>query len=246
MEEKMKKLFFLAVMMLLILYCLYAADDKSIAKDMDAISKAAMSYTESWFNADAEGLNSVLHKEFVKRSVFQDEKTGEEFFLNQNKEDLIKGARNYSGNIVPNEKRHIDISMLAAYRDMAAVRTETSSFVEYLHLARSNTEWKIINSLYLPRSNEKQAIKVDPNIYKDFIGIYEFPQGFKVVVSVEENKLFFKVDGQPHFEALPESKNKYFFRSAAAEVEFVRDASNKVVEMITYQPAGSLKGKKIE
>jgi len=246
MEEKMKKLFFLAVMMVLILYCLYAAEDKSIAKDRDAISKAAMSYTESWFNADAEGLNSVLHKEFIKRSVFQDEKTGEEFFLNQNKEDLIKGSNNYTGNIVPREKRQIDITILALYGNMASVRTGTSIFIEYLHLTRINTEWKVINSLYLPRFNEKQAIQVDPNIYKDYVGIYDFPQGFKVVVSVEDNKLFFKVDSQPHFEALPESINKYFFRSAAAQVEFIRDASNKVVEMITYQPAGSLKGKKID
>lgn len=242
----MKKLFFLAVMMLLILFCLYAADDKSLAKDMDAIIKAALNYTDSWFNTDAGGLNSVLHKEFVKRSVFLDEKTREEFFLNQDKEELIKGANNYTGNIVPNEKRQIDITVLTSYGNMAAVRTETSSFIEYLHLARINTEWKIINSLYLPRMNEKQAIQVDPNIYEDYIGIYEFPQGFKVAVSVEDNKLFFKVEGQPHFEALPESVNKYFFKSAAAEVEFVRDASNKVVEMITYQPAGSLKGKKIE
>jgi len=242
----MKKLFFLAVMMLLILYCLYAAVDESQSQDISSIRQAALSYTESWFNADDAGLNSILHKEFIKRSVFQDEKTGEEFFLNQNKEDLIKGARNYSGNIVPNEKRQIDITVLALYGNMASVRTETSGFIEYLHLAGINTKWKIINSLYLPRFNEKQAIKVDPNIYEDYIGIYEFPQGFKVVVSVEDNKLFFKVDGQPHFEALPESKNKYFFRSATAEVEFIRDASNKVVEMITYQPAGSLRGKKID
>lgn len=246
MEDEMKKIFFLVVMMLLFLFCLYAADDKSPDKDMDAVSKAALSYTESWFNADAEGLNSVLHKEFIKRSVSQDEKTGEEFFLNQNKEDLIKGANNYTGNIVPNEKRQIDITVLALYGNMAAVRTGTSIFIEYLHLARTNNEWKIINSLYLPRLNEKQPIQVNPKTYEDYIGIYEFPQGFKVAVSVEDNKLFFKVDGQPHFEALPESKNKYFFRSAAAQVEFVRDTSNKVVEMITYQPAGSLKGKKIE
>ena len=213
---------------------------------MNAIIKAALSYTESWFNADVEGLNWALHKEFVKRSVFQDEKNGEEFFLNQNKEDLIKGANNYTGNIVPNKKRQIDISVLATYGNMAAVRTETSTFIEYLHLAMIKTEWKVINSLYLPRMNEKQAIQMDPKIYEDYCGIYEFSTGLKVAVSVEGDKLFFKVDGQPHFEALPESKIKYFFRSAAVQVEFVRNPSNKVIEMIAYQPAGSLKGKKIE
>ena len=242
----MKKLIVIVIIMLVIFFCLNANEKTRSQNESDAVKKTARDYIENWFDADAAGLDRVLHKEFAKRSVFPDEKTNEEFFLNQKKEDLIKGAQNYRGNIVPKNKRKISIDVFFVYGDMASACIETATFIEYLHLARTNSEWKIINSIYAPRQNKRKTSPVNPTIYHDLIGIYEFPQGFRVTVSTENRRLFLKVDGQPHFEVLPESKNRYFLKSAIAQVEFIRDSSNNVIEMITYQPAGSLTGKKIE
>ena len=54
---------------------------------------------------------------------------------------------------VPSSKRYYDIVILDICGDIASVRADTYEYVDYLHLARSQGRWLIVNVLYLVKDN---------------------------------------------------------------------------------------------
>jgi hypothetical protein len=48
----------------------------------------------------------------------------------------------------PADKRYYAVSILDIYGDIATVRADTYEYVDYLHLARSQGRWLIVNVLW--------------------------------------------------------------------------------------------------
>jgi CubicO group peptidase (beta-lactamase class C family) len=70
---------------------------------------------------------------------------------------------------------------------------------------------------------------VDPKTYRDFVGRYNYGQSAVLIVTVEDNRLFAQLTGQPKFEIYPKSANEFFWKVVDATVTFVRNEKGEVI-----------------
>ena len=91
----------------------------------------------------------------------------------------------------------------------------------------------------------KKEIALDSSILKQYVGDYELAPSFIITVFREGKQLKAQATGQDAFEIYPEKENLFFLKIVEAKIEFVKDASGVVTEMILYQN-GEHRGKKIK
>jgi hypothetical protein len=63
-------------------------------------------------------------------------------------EALVEIARRMSQRPVPEEEWVDDVIILDIYRNMASVRVDAAQWIDYIHMAKWNGEWKIVNVLW--------------------------------------------------------------------------------------------------
>lgn len=78
-----------------------------------------------------------------------------------------------------------------------------------------------------PRLTEQKVVKVDSKILKTYVGKYDYGQAV-LTITVEENRIFAQVTGQPRHEIFPKSQNVFFWKVAQAEVSFLKGKGGKI------------------
>ena len=116
--------------------------------DSTAIRQAALDYIEGWYTGDAERMERAVHPELAKRLVFTDADSGLSFLNQQSAMTLVHNTAEGFGKEVPQARRLKEVTILDIYENAASVRITASDWVDYLHLAKWNGEWKIVNVLY--------------------------------------------------------------------------------------------------
>jgi hypothetical protein len=118
-------------------------------EDITAIRQTALDYAQGWYEGDAERMRRSLHPELAKRAILRDPQTGEERLSHLSQQRMVeKTAQGGGSEDVPAEKRTYDVTILDVCGDIAAVRADTYEYVDYLHLARSQGRWLIVNVLW--------------------------------------------------------------------------------------------------
>jgi hypothetical protein len=81
---------------------------------------------------------------------------------------------------------------------------------------------------------DARFVPVAQNVLDTYIGTYQMPNGKSMQIVKENNVL--KVSGENFITALiyPQAENKFFMRDFDLQLEFVKDAANKVSEGILY------------
>ncbi len=116
------------------------SNNQSLNDDKEII-KTAKDYIEGWYDGDKERMKNALHPDMVKRRF----KDGELKELNTEK--MIFGAERGGGKHVPKETYKIVIEILDRSDTIASVVTR-SEYIDYLHLAKVNNKWAIVNVLW--------------------------------------------------------------------------------------------------
>ncbi|HLF20436.1 MAG TPA: nuclear transport factor 2 family protein [Bacteroidota bacterium] len=118
------------------------------AADSAAIRKTALNYVEGWYEADSDRMESALHPELTKRIVLVDEKTGKNWLDVMGASKLVNGTRRGGGKTTPKDQQQKDVYILDIFGNTASVKAIMSGWIDYMHLAKWNGEWKIINVLW--------------------------------------------------------------------------------------------------
>lgn len=236
----MKKVFFTFVLIIMFAGFTFAADGQDIEKEKVAVKQAALDYLEGWFEGNAERMDRALHEELGKRNFSNGKLT------HLTKKQMVEYTQKGGGKRVPVEKRGINVTILDIYRNAASVKTECLLFVDYLHLIKVEDQWKIINVLWENIVKERSVAKIDPKIYKDYLGQYELKPGFILEITTEDNKIFGQATGQPKFEIFPESKVKFFLKVTDAQITFMKDENGKFTQLILHQGGQDIPAKKIK
>lgn len=140
----MVRLFLLACLVLLPT----APAGAQTAADSTAIRQAALDYIEGWYAGDAERMERALHPELAKRIVMTDRQSGRSRLDQQGALTLILGTRAGYGRQTPAERQQKEVTILDVYRNSASAKVVASDWIDYLHLARWNGDWKIVNVLW--------------------------------------------------------------------------------------------------
>ena len=112
-----------------------------------AIKQSALDYIEGWYEGNAERMESALHPELAKRIVRTNQE-GSSRLDQMSAMTLVQGTRRGGGKNTPKEKQQKDVTILDVYENAASVKIVASDWIDYLHLAKFNGRWVIVNVLW--------------------------------------------------------------------------------------------------
>ena len=128
------------------------------AADSSGIRAAALDYIEGWYTADVPRMTRALHPELAKRVVETD--SAKKSVLGQmGARELIEYTRKGGGKETPAKRRQADVSILDIYRGAASAKVIAADWIDYLHLARWNGRWVIVNVLWELKPREARATR---------------------------------------------------------------------------------------
>jgi hypothetical protein len=117
------------------------------AADSAGIRQAALDYIEGYYEGNAERMERALHPELAKRIVRTNEQ-GRSQLSQMSAMTLVQGTRAGGGRDTPVAERHRDVTILDIYQNAASAKIYASGWVDYLHLAKWNGRWVIVNVLW--------------------------------------------------------------------------------------------------
>lgn len=124
------------------------------AADTEAIKQTALNYIEGWYEGNAERMESALHPELAKRIV----RTNQEGYSRLDQMGamtLVQGTRRGGGKNTPKEKQQKDVTILDVFENAASVKVVAADWIDYLHVAKFNGRWVIVNVLWELKPQKK-------------------------------------------------------------------------------------------
>ena len=91
-----------------------------------------------------------------------------------------------------------------------------------------------------------RVAEVDPAIYKNYVGRYQLAPGVVATMTLENNRLYTQLTGQPRFEMFPEGEQDFFLKVVDAQITFETDDSGQAVAFILHQNGQNPRAPRIE
>jgi len=117
------------------------------AADSNAIRQAALDYIEGYYEGDGARMERALHPELAKRIVRTNDQ-GRSQLQQMSAMSLVLGTRAGGGKDTPVTDRRKDVTIFDIYQNAASAKIYASGWVDYLHLAKWNGRWVIVNVLW--------------------------------------------------------------------------------------------------
>src|SRR5688572_29002881 len=115
--------------------------------DSAAIRQTALDYIEGWYEGNAERMERALHPDLAKR-IINTNPRGRNVLGHQSAMTLVQNTRAGGGSETPMAQRRTDVRILDIFGNTASVRIDADSRVDYLHVAKWNGRWLIMNVLW--------------------------------------------------------------------------------------------------
>lgn len=118
--------------------------------DSTAIRETVLNYLEGFYTADGVRMAKALSPELAKRIVITSE-NGDQAIQDMSASLLIMATKKYKKSPDDtNEPFKADIRIYDILKNTATVKATANKFkfFDYIHLAKVNGEWKIINVLW--------------------------------------------------------------------------------------------------
>jgi hypothetical protein len=127
----------------------FQANGQASVSDADkaAITATALDYIEGWYTGDAERMERALHPDLAKRIVMTNPE-GRSMLQQMSAMGLVQGVKRGGGKNTPKERQQKDVTILDVYENAASVKVVASDWIDYLHVARFNGRWVIVNVLW--------------------------------------------------------------------------------------------------
>ena len=128
---------------------LATANAQTTVSDADkaAITQTALDYLEGWYAADGERMEKALHPELAKRIV-RTNAEGQSRLDQMGAMTLVQYTRRGGGKNTPRDKQQKDVTILDVFGNTASVKAVAADWIDYLHVAKSNGKWVIVNVLW--------------------------------------------------------------------------------------------------
>jgi hypothetical protein len=117
------------------------------AADSAGIRTAALDYIDGWYAADGARMERALHPELAKRNVSSDS-GGRSRLIQMSAMTLVQHTRSEGGSTIPVGQRTDSVRILDIYGGAASARVRAATWIDYMHLAKFNGRWRIINVLW--------------------------------------------------------------------------------------------------
>ena len=112
-----------------------------------AIKQTALDYIEGWYEGNAERMERALHPELAKRIVRTNQQ-GNSRLDQMGAMTLVQFTKRGGGKNTPKEKQIKEVTVLDVYENAASVKVVANEWIDYLHMAKFNGQWVIVNVLW--------------------------------------------------------------------------------------------------
>lgn len=125
--------------------------------DREAIRRTALNYAEGWYEGNADKMESALSPDLAKR-IARTNPQGQSRLDNMTALSLVQGTRAGSGKQTPAAEQQKDVTILDVMGGAATVKLEMRDWVDYMHVAKLNGKWVIVNVLWelKPKKDERK------------------------------------------------------------------------------------------
>jgi CubicO group peptidase (beta-lactamase class C family) len=83
--------------------------------------------------------------------------------------------------------------------------------------------------------SDRKEIKVPREVLAKYVGSYELVPGIFITMSLDGDKFFTQLTGQPKFEVFAETEKDFFLKVVDAQLTFEMDAQGKVTDVVLHQ-----------
>lgn len=132
---------------LLLLLLVAAPAGAQSAADSAAIRATALDYIDGWWEGSAERMERAVHPDLAKRIINTDAR-GRNVLGHQSAMTLVQNTRRGGGRETPAAERRSDVRILDIFGNAATVRVDAGAWLDYLHIAKWNGRWVIVNVLW--------------------------------------------------------------------------------------------------
>lgn len=116
------------------------------AADSAGIRATALDYAEGWYTGDGARMGRSLHPRLAKRISMQ--RDGAWALDEMTADELARAAGGGGGTPTPQAQRQADVQILDVFGNVASVRVTMSGWIDYMHMARVDGRWQIVNVLW--------------------------------------------------------------------------------------------------
>ena len=127
------------------------------AADSAAIRAVALDYAEGWYTGDSARMSRALHPRLAKRIVMTPRGGGDSRLGDMTAEQLVHGTAQGGGSRTPANRRQADVQVLDIFQSTASVRLTMADWIDYMHVAKWNGRWVVINVLWEMKPRPGQA-----------------------------------------------------------------------------------------
>jgi hypothetical protein len=99
-------------------------------------------------------MERALHPELAKR-IARTNPEGRSRLDQMSAMSLVQGTKRGGGKDTPKEKQQKDVTILDIYENAASVKVVASDWIDYLHVAKFNGRWVIVNVLWELKPQKK-------------------------------------------------------------------------------------------
>lgn len=125
--------------------------------DREAVKRAALDYAESYYEGNGEKMEAALSPDLAKR-IANTNAQGRSGLGHMSAMTLVQIIRTGSGKNTPKAEQQKDVSILDMMVNSATVKLEMRDWVDYMHIAKLNGKWLIVNVLWenKPKKDDKK------------------------------------------------------------------------------------------
>jgi hypothetical protein len=126
------------------------AEEEQPATDENVlIEKAIRDYIDGWYEGDAERMARALHPDLTKRRLAP-LPNGKEVFNTVSADAMVAYTEMGFGKKSKQEGQKNEVIILDVSPQTAAAKSISHEFIDYIHLAKVDGQWRIINVLWEP------------------------------------------------------------------------------------------------
>ena len=128
---------------------LRAQEEQPVTDEKPLIEKAVRDYIDGWYEGNAERMARALHPDLTKRRVVA-LPNGKEMFNTISADALVAYTEMGFGKKSKQEGQKNEVIILDVSPQTATAKSISHEFIDYLHLAKVDGQWRIINVLWEP------------------------------------------------------------------------------------------------
>ena len=122
------------------------------AADTAAIHATVVDYVDGWWTGDVDRMERSLHPDLVKRIVGTHPGTGRSLLNSVTKSAMVEYTRAGGGSAEIEQKGKVEVELVAIEGGIANVIATSARYLDYLHLAKWDGRWVIVNVLWAGRA----------------------------------------------------------------------------------------------